>query len=136
MNVGLDTSVVVRLLTLDPPELASSALNYLRERQAAGDTVCVSDWVLAETYYALQHHYSVPKKEAIEALRKLTTSSGVKVSETAATVLALPSLESARPGFIDRLIHRQYMQEGASEVATFERSAHKLPHVRVLDAGK
>ena len=130
--VGLDTSVVVRLLTLDPPQLASRALDYLRERQMAGDVICVSDWVLAEAYYALQHHYGVPKKEVLDALRQFTSSPGVKVSETAAKVLALPGLESARPGFIDRLIHRQYLQEGVSEVATFERSASKLPRARVL----
>ena len=136
MMVGLDTSIVVRLLTLDPPDLASRAMNYLQERQTAGDSVYVSDWVLAETYYALQHHYGVPKKEALGALRQFTASPGVRTSETATTVLALAGLESARPGFIDRLIHRQYLQEGVSEVATFERSARKLPHVRVLDAGE
>ena len=134
--VGLDTSVVVRLLTLDPPDLASLALDYLRERQTAGDVVHVSDWVLAETYYALQHHYGVPKKEVLDALRQFTKSQGVKASDTATTVLALPGLESARPGFIDRLIHGQYLQGGVTEVATFERSARKLPHMRVLDAGE
>lgn len=132
MIVGLDTSVVVRLLTLDPPDLAACAMDYLRERQAAGDAVHVSDWVLAETYYALQHHYGVPKREVLDALRQFTTSPGVSASETAAMVLALPGLESARPGFIDRLIHRDYLHDGASEVATFERSARKLPHMRVL----
>lgn len=134
MIVGLDTSVVVRLLTLDPPDIASQAMAYLRERQAAGDTVCVSDWVLAETYYALQHHYGVPKKEALDALRQFTATPGVKASEIATRVLALAGLESAHPGFIDRLIHQQYLHEGVSEVATFERSARKLPHMRVLDA--
>lgn len=132
MIVGLDTSVVVRLLTSDPPDLAACAMDYLRERQAAGDAVHVSDWVLAEAYYALQYHYGVPKKEVLNALRQFTTSPGVSASKDAATVLALPNLESARPGFIDRLIHRAYLQNGASEVATFERSARKLPHMRVL----
>jgi len=132
MIVGLDTSVVVRLLTLDPPDLASHAMDYLRERQAAGDAVHVSDWVLAETYYALQYHYGVPKKEALDVLRQFTTSPGVSASVTAAKVLSLPGLASARPGFIDRLIHGLYLKNGAMEVATFERSARKLPRMRVL----
>jgi predicted nucleic-acid-binding protein len=132
MIVGLDTSVVIRLLTLDPPDQASCAMDYLLERRAAGDAVHVSDWALAETYYALQYHYGVPKKAALDALRQFTASPGVTASETATMVLALPGLESARPGFIDRLIHGLYLKNGATEIATFEQSARKLPHTRVL----
>jgi predicted nucleic-acid-binding protein len=47
-------------------------------------------------------------------------------------VLATPDLESAKPGFIDRVIHRNYLSSGAKEVATFEKAAAKLSHVRVL----
>jgi predicted nucleic-acid-binding protein len=49
-------------------------------------------------------------------------------------VLATPSLESAKPGFVDRLIHRRYRRSGVEEMVTFEKSAGKLPGVRVLTA--
>ena len=136
MIVGLDTSVIVRLLSRDPLDLASCALDYLQKRQAAGDVVHVSDWVLAEAYYALQHHYGVPKKNVLDALRQFIASPGVKASEAIMAVLALDNLESARPGFIDRLIHRKYLDEGVTEVVTFERSARKLPRMRILEAGE
>lgn len=136
MKVGLDTSVVVRLLTSEPPDLAALALVYLQERESARDVVWVSDWVLAETYYALQHHYDVPKKVALEWLRRFADSPGIQVSEITKETLALNGLESANPGFVDRLIHRAYLQGGAQEVATFERSARKLPGMRVLHAAR
>ena len=132
MIVGLDTAVVVRLLTSEPPDLASLALAYLQEREFAGDVVQVSDWVLAETCYALQHHYGVPKKLALEWLRRFANSAGIQVSDSAKEILALPGLESASPGFVDRLIHRAYVRGGAREVVTFETSARKLPGMRVL----
>jgi predicted nucleic acid-binding protein len=66
--VGIDTSVVVRVLTGEPRELALLALDYLLDREKAGDRVLVSDLVLAEAYYALQHHYGASKKEALNAL--------------------------------------------------------------------
>jgi predicted nucleic acid-binding protein len=66
--VGLDTSVLVRLLTGEPRELALVALDYLQEREKAGDRVIVSDWVLAEAYYALQHHYGASKRDTLNAL--------------------------------------------------------------------
>lgn len=132
MIVGLDTSVLVRLLTGKPQGLALVALDYLLEREEAGDRVLVSDWVVAETYYALQHHYGASKKETLAALADFLASRGVENTGEVAAVLATPNLESAKPGFIDRVIHRNYLRSGAEEVATFESDAAKLPHVRVL----
>ncbi|MBO7689071.1 MAG: PIN domain-containing protein, partial [Kiritimatiellae bacterium] len=57
MTFGLDTSVVLRLLTGEPPELAARALERYQQGIANGDDFAVSDVVAAETYYALQHHY-------------------------------------------------------------------------------
>jgi predicted nucleic-acid-binding protein len=130
--VGLDTSVVVRLLTGEPRDLALAALGYLLERKKAGDRVLVSDWVVAEAYYALQYHYGASKKDTLAALRDFLASPGVEGTGEVATVLAIPNLESSKPGFIDRVIHRNYLRSGAEEMATFERAAAKLPQVRVL----
>jgi predicted nucleic-acid-binding protein len=130
--VGLDTSVLVRVLTGEPRELALVALDYLLDRQKAKDRVLVSDWVLAETYYALQHHYRASKKDTLKALSDFMIGSGVEGTGEAAEVLSIQNLESAKPGFIDRVIHRSYLRSGAEEVATFEKAAAKLPRFRVL----
>lgn len=132
MIVGIDTSVLVRVLTGKPRELALLALDYLLDREKAGDRVLVSDWVVAETYYALQHHYGASKGEALNALGAFLASPGIEGTGEAAAVLSTPNLESAKPGFIDRVIHRNYLRSGAEEVATLERAAAKLPQVRVL----
>lgn len=134
MTVGLDTSVLVRLLCGLPENLAVLALRYLRERRRARDRVIVSDWVVAETYYALQYHYQVSKRNALDALRGFLETSGVESSTGVAEVLATPRLESAKPGFVDRLIHHDCRRSGAEEMVTFERAADKLPGVRVLRA--
>ena len=132
MNAGLDTSVLVRLLTGQPHDLALVALDYLQERQKAGDRVLVSDWVVAEAYYALQHHYGASKRATLHALAGFLASSGVENIGEAASLLTTPALESAKPGFIDRMIHRNYLRSGADEVVTFESAAAKLPKFRVL----
>jgi predicted nucleic-acid-binding protein len=129
---GLDTSVVVRLLAGEPRALALAALRYLAERKRAEDRVLVSDWVLAEAYYALQHHYGASKKDTLEALRQFLASPGIEGTGEFATVLATPNLESAKPGFIDRVIHGSYVRSGVDEVVTFEKAAGRLPAVRVL----
>lgn len=53
MTFGLDTSVVLRLLTGQPQELAARALARYQEGIANGDSFYVSDIVASETYYAI-----------------------------------------------------------------------------------
>jgi len=94
--------------------------------------VLVSDWVLAETYYALQHHYGASKKDTLEALRQFLDTPGVEGTGEVAHVLAIAGLESAKPGFIDRVIYRNYLSSGADKVATFEKALSKLSNTLVL----
>jgi len=122
----------VRILTGDPQDLALVAMRFLRERKRLGDRVLVSDWVVAETYYALQHHYGVSKKDTLDALRGFLASPGIEGTGEVTEVLATQNLESAKPGFIDRVIHRNYLRSGAEQVVTFEKAAAKLPSMHVL----
>jgi len=130
--VGLDTSVIVRVLTGQPEDLALIAVRYLEERTRAEDRVLVCDWALAEAYYALQHHYGVPKRDTLDALRAFLGSQGIEGTGDVPEVLETPRLESANPGFIDRVIHRHYQRVGADELVTFEKAAAKWHNARVL----
>ena len=131
MNAGLDTSVVLRLLTGMPEELARCALSEVQRRIAHGDTLAVSDLVVAEVYFALQHHYGMRKAEALELLSEFLRERGIKTLGAALAVLAMPNLAAANPGFVDRLIHAEY-QRHAGEMLTFEKAAGRLPGARVL----
>ena len=131
MNAGLDTSVVLRLLTGMPETLAQTALAELRRRIEHGATLFVSDLVVAEVYFALQHHYGMPKTEAVRLLAEFLREGSVKAMGAAAAVLAMPNPATANPGFVDRLIHAEY-RKLAGEMLTFEQAARNLPGTRVL----
>lgn len=130
---SLDTSVVLRLLVGDPLHQFQSATRFLKEQLVAQAVVHASDHVLAEAYFALQSFYKIPKAEALEILLKFSEDSGVTVSEIASEVLALPNLASAKPGFVDRLIHGESHAAGRTLI-TFEKSAKKLANTVVLPA--
>ena len=131
MKVGLDTSVVLRLLLGQPTDQSLRAVAFLEEVARRGDQAVVSDLVVAETYFALQYHYEVPKKEALTALRRMFADGEIESQGVAAEVLATESLASAKPGFVDRLIQSAYVAAGGS-MATFEKASGKLKSVRVL----
>jgi predicted nucleic-acid-binding protein len=131
MSVGLDTSVVLRLLTGEPEGQARCALDELRRIRDEGGDLFVSDLVIAEAYFALHHHYGIPKPEALRLIALFLAESGVRTLGVAAEVLASRSLPAGKPGFVDRLIHAEYLRS-AKEVLTFEKAGERLPGVRVL----
>lgn len=126
--VGLDTSFVLRLLIGEPAAQAKRALAQMDKFRSEGRLAAISDLVLSEAYFALQHHYDVPKQAALDALKCLLESAEVVSMGYAAEVLQEANLGKTKPGFVDRLIHAGYLH-GASGMVTFEKAAAKLPKV-------
>ena len=133
MSVGLDTSVVVRLLVGEPPEQAAAAWRLVDEHAPTGEPVRIADLVVAETFFVLQHHYRVPLAEAIGALLELVSDPRIAADEASTRVLKTVRLVDSKPGFIDRLIHGGYHDDGVA-MATFDKAAARLPNSRLLRA--
>ena len=130
MSIGLDTPVVLRLLTGEPDSQGRMALEEVQTTMRGGGSVFVSDLVASEVCFALQHHYGTTKTEAIARLARFFKESGIKAPGAAATVLARPGLAAAHPGFVDRMIHAEYVRS-VRHVLTFEKPAGRLPGVQV-----
>lgn len=128
---GLDTSVVLRLLTGDPPEQTKAALTHLAETEAAGMRLVVSNVVVMECYFACQHHYGTSKKDTLKALLKLLSMPTFLTDPNLEGILKTKQLASKNPGFVDRMIHAEYTSLGVPLI-TFEKSARRLPETEVL----
>jgi predicted nucleic acid-binding protein len=132
VTAGLDTSVVVRLLTGEPADQAARARGELESSISSGaGPVLVSDLVVGEAYFALLHHYSVPHAEAVAALLSLLSDRRILSHGAAREVLAEVRGGNMRPGITDRLFTRGYAQQGAGTL-TCDRDASRLPGVRLL----
>jgi predicted nucleic acid-binding protein len=129
--VGLDTSVVLRLLTGTPENQAQAAMTYLRQLHKRQQRAVVSDLVAAEAYFALSYHYRVPKAEAIDQLLNLLQSGYVHSEPDGAAVEALKEDVTGKVGVVDRIIRNQYLIF-AEEIATFDARFSRLPKVRLL----
>ncbi|MGJ8641339.1 MAG: PIN domain-containing protein [Opitutaceae bacterium] len=129
-RIGADTSFILRLLIGEPKAQAEAAEKELNRCTAKGETLAVSDLVVAETYFALQHHYEVPKQEALDTLKEFLNAPEVVALGVAQTVLAEARLGRANPGFVDRLIHADYLASTAG-MLSFEKAARKLANTHV-----
>lgn len=132
MSVGLDTSVVLRLLTGQPTEQAERARVLVA---SAASPVLVSDLVVAETYFALRHHYAVPHGEVVSVLADFLADARVRATAIARHVLADLAMRASSkraPGLVDRLIHSGYASDDVPLV-TFDRALARLPEARLLE---
>ncbi len=131
--VGLDTSVVLRLLTGQPEAQTQRAVKFVEEATAGGSALVVSDIALCEVYYALHWHYGVPKRSALRAILAMLRAGPVRAMSGSPIedVLQKALSSSAKPGFVDRLIHATYRDTGATMVS-FEKAARKLEDCKTL----
>ena len=132
MRYGVDTSIVLRVLTGKPESLALVVRARLEELWLDGVVLDVCDLVVSETYFALQHSYRLSKKSAINALAKLSVHPGFRLSSHAIAALQTPDLATLKPGFLDRVIHGTYVTDDESVMLTCEKDARKLAGVEVV----
>jgi predicted nucleic acid-binding protein len=130
--VGLDTSVVLRLLIGEPRAQAGVARRRLERALIGGEKVIVTDLVVAEAFHALRHHYDVPPAVALGRLRDFFSAGVVQVDPIGAVEM-LGQGPRGHTGVVDRLIVARHRALGAT-TATFDRQQARLEGAVLLRA--
>ena len=126
---GIDTSVLVRLLTGAPPDTFSHYEKALRTLAKSGAEVFALNQVIGEAYVTVQHHYGVSRTDARAGLLYVLRSGLVAPLNGHSVIAALEA--SGGPGLFDRLIADEYARAGL-EVLTLDRKMAVLPEARRL----
>ena len=127
---GIDTSVLMRLLTGEPAKEFEYCVNRLRVLiEEEGSEIFASNQVVGEAYVAVQHHYGVSKTAARASLLDVLHSGLVSALNGRSVIEALETSRGA--GLLDRLIADDYTRDGM-EVLTLDRKMAVLADVRRL----
>ncbi len=120
MSGFLDTSVVVRYLTGDPPESAEQAAKIIDEV----DGLLITDVVLTETAYVLTSVYQVPREVAVDHLVAFLQKENIspfaldKSSVLQALLLCRPS---GRVSFADAMVWAAARTAGSQVVYSLDK---------------
>jgi predicted nucleic acid-binding protein len=128
--LALDTSVVVRLLTGQPPELCAVAKDRLERAHRLGHLVYATDVVLVEAYYAAKYHYGF-EPELIRAKLVQMLESGLVSEEPGSGALAALARREGQAGLADRIIHERHRELGAVTL-TLDEAQGDLPGAEYL----
>jgi len=127
---GIDTSILVRLLTGEPEDGFAQCVASLTELlEDQGAEMFASNQVIGEAYVAVQHHYGVSKPDARDGLIQVLRSGLVTALNGSSVFDALESRSGC--DLLDRLIADDYGRS-RMETLTLDRMMAALPDARLL----
>jgi predicted nucleic acid-binding protein len=121
----VDTNVLVRHLTGDPPAQARRASAFLHE----GHVLILVDVVLAELVYVLSSYYGRPRNEVADAARALLALPSIAVRDARLLLRALELFELQRMDFHDAYLVAAAERTGVGQIVSFDRDLDAVPTV-------
>ena len=129
MSAFVDTNVLVRHLTGDPPEMAARATAYLgTERE-----LLLTDLVVAETGYVLESFDETPRDQVAEAVRSLVAFASILCVDRALLLRAIEVYETDRIDFAEAYLVACAESTGVSKVASFDRSIDRINTIQRIE---
>jgi predicted nucleic acid-binding protein len=129
VSAFVDTNILIRHLTGDPPEQAARASRFL----AAADELLLADLVVAEVVYVLESFYEVPRARVAELVRAIIAFPAIVVLDAAMLLRALEVYETARLDFAEAYLVAQAERSGVGAVASFDKAIDRVTTVRRIE---
>jgi predicted nucleic acid-binding protein len=129
VSAFLDTNVIVRHLTGDPPELAARATAFL----ADATELYLADLIVAETVYVLESYYEAPRDQIATAVRALIALHSVVTIDPALLLRAVEAYEVDRLDFAEAYLVACAESTGIGRVASFDKAIDRVPTVERVE---
>ena len=129
LTAFVDSNVLVRHLTGDPPDQAQAATEFLR----SGEGLIVVDLVAAEVVYVLESVYEVERERVAELVRAIVAFPAVAVPDEPLLLRALEIYEQYRIHFAESYLAACAELSGVEVVASFDRDIDRVTSIRRLE---
>lgn len=129
MSAFVDTNVLIRHLTGDPPEMAACATAFLGEERE----LLLTDLVAAETVYVVESFYEAPRDEVAQALRSLIAFDSIVCVDPALLLRSVEVYETDRVDFAEAYLVACAETTGVGRIASFDRSIDRVDTVERIE---
>jgi predicted nucleic acid-binding protein len=124
----VDTNVLVRFFTQDPPEMAAKAKALVGRADAGEIALLVPPLVLAETFFTLESFYKFKRRDIASNLLGFLGSKGIVTSEAEIVVAALHLVTTHNAHFVDAYLAASAAAQGIP-ISSFDRDFDQFPGV-------
>jgi predicted nucleic acid-binding protein len=125
----IDTNVLVRHLTGEPPEMAACATAYLETERE----LLLTDLIVAETVYVLESFYQAPRHQVAEAMRSLIAFDSIVCVDPALLLRAIEVYETDRIDFAEAYLVACAESTRISKIASFDRSIDRVDTIERIE---
>lgn len=125
MSAFVDTNILVRHLTGDPPAMATRATACLAE----ASELFLTDLIVAETVYVLESFYEAPREQVAAAMRSLVSMRSVVTVDPALLLRSIEVHENDRLDFAEAYLVACAESTGVGRVASFDRAIDRVDTV-------
>lgn len=126
MTAFVDTNVLIRHITGDPPAQAAGASRYLK----GADELLLADLILAEVAYVLESFYETPRAQVATTLRSVLAFPAIRVLDVDLLQRAVEVYEVHRLDFAEAYIVASVERTGIGVIASFDRTIDRVATVR------
>ena len=130
MTAWIDTNVLVRHLTGDPPAMARRATRFLAA--AAPGELLLADLVLAEVVYVLESVYDLERPAVAEAARAIVTFPAIAVADPQLLLRAVEVYENDRLDFAEAYLVASAERSGIGAVASFDKTIRRVTSIELI----
>jgi predicted nucleic acid-binding protein len=125
----VDTNVLIRHLTGDPPAQARRATRFLEQ----SEELVYTDVIVAETVSVLESFYSVPRHDVAGLMRAIVASPTIVVSDELLILRAIEVYEMDRLDFAEAYLVATAERHGIDAIASFDTAIDRVPTVRRVE---
>ena len=127
-HLVVDTNVLVRFFTGQPPDMAAKAQKLIAQADAGDVLLEVLPVIVAETLYTLESYYEMDRKEVAASLSTFLQSRGIKAHERERVLDALQRHQDTNVHFADAYLAAAGAELGLA-VSSFDRDLDKFDDV-------
>jgi predicted nucleic acid-binding protein len=129
LSAFLDTNVLIRHLTGDPPAQARRATAFLER----ADELLLPDLIVAEVVYVLESFYEVEPQRVAELVRAIIAFPAILVADEPVLLCALEVYEVEGIDFAEAYLIASAEASGVETIASFDRSIDRVSTVRRVE---
>jgi predicted nucleic-acid-binding protein len=129
VSAFVDTNVLIRHLTGDPPALADRATRFL----AGTEPLWLADLIVAEVVYVLQSFYEVERRDVAEMARTIVSSDRMRVVDQPLLLRTIELYEVDRLAFADAYLVASAERSGVGAVVSFDRAISRAGTIERIE---
>lgn len=125
MTAFIDTNVLIRHLTGDPPALARRSAAFLDD----AEQLLLADVIVAETVYVLESFYEVPVAEVAHLVRSIIAFDPIEVMNPPLLLRSLEVYETHGIDYAEAYLVASAEASDVGTIASFDRAIDRAPTV-------